>query len=124
MDQVKYWCGTMKANEEIIENKPTTQNVLKREYVMLEEEEEDEDMPAMKKKYFHQDSEDEDWDDPTLHKSNASISENEDSSPVAGKIVLRSKFKFLNIHRILQIMSSDKYICFIKIYFPICMNII
>lgn len=91
MDQVKYWCGTMKANEEIHDIKPPIQNVLKRDYVMLEEEEEDEDMPAMKKKYFHQDSEDEDWDGPTLQKSNASISENEDSGPIAGKIILRSK---------------------------------
>lgn len=82
----------MKANEEAIENKPITQNVLKRDYVMLEEDEEDEDVPVMKKKYFHQDSEDEDWDDPTLHKSNASISENEESNTNTGKIIPRGKF--------------------------------
>lgn len=92
MDQVKYWCGTMKANEEIIETKPIQSNVLKRDYVMLEEEEEDEDIPALKKKYFHQDSEDEDWDDPSLHRSNASISENDETHSNLGKIVPRSKF--------------------------------
>lgn len=88
MDQVKYWCGTMKANEEVFENKSTTQNMLKRDYVMLEEEEDDEDIPVLKKKYYHQDSEDEDWD-PSVHKSNASISENDE--PNTGKIIARSK---------------------------------
>lgn len=95
MDQVKYWCGTMKANEEVIENKPTQQNMLKRDYVMLEEEEEDEDTPASKKKYFHPESEDEDWDDPSVHKSNASISENEESSTNCGKIIPRGKLNSL-----------------------------
>lgn len=90
MDQVKYWCGTMKANEEVIEHKPTQQNVLKRDYVVLEEEEDDEDTPALKKKYFHAESEDEDWDDPSIHKSNASISENEESNN-GGKILSRGK---------------------------------
>lgn len=86
MDQVKYWCGTMKANEEIVEPKPIQQNVLKRDYSMLEDEEEDEDVPVLKKKYFHQDSEDEDWDDPTAHKSNASVSENDEIHTIHGKI--------------------------------------
>lgn len=56
----------------IFETKPIQQNVLKRDYAMLK----DEDTPVLKKKYFHQDSKDEDWDDPTKHKSNASISKN------------------------------------------------
>lgn len=104
MDQVKYWCGTMKASEEVNENKPTQQNMLKRDYVMLEEEEEDEDSPASKKKYFHPESEDEDWDDPSVHKSNASISENEESSSAScGKIVPRGKFKFSLFYIVLYI---------------------
>jgi len=72
VDQVKFWCDTIKAEEKIFETKPIQQNVLKRDYAMLE----DEDTPVLKKKYFHQDSKDEDWDDPTKHKSNASISKN------------------------------------------------
>lgn len=93
MDQVKYWCGTMKANEEVSEIKSTPQNVLKRDYAMLEEDEDDEDTPpVLKKKYFHPDSEDEDWDDPSLHKSNASISENEEPNTISGKIIARSKY--------------------------------
>lgn len=95
MDQVKYWCGTMKANEEIVENKPIQQNVLKRDYIMLEEEEEDEDTPVLKKKYFHHDSEDEDWDDPSLHKSNTSISENEEPNTNSGKIIARGKLYYV-----------------------------
>lgn len=95
MDQVKYWCGTMKANEEANENKSTQQNILKRDYVMLEEEEDDEDSPASKKKYFHPESEDEDWDDPSVHKSNASISENEESGASSGKIIPRGKLSSL-----------------------------
>ncbi|XP_026806564.1 uncharacterized protein LOC113549452 isoform X3 [Rhopalosiphum maidis] len=91
LDQVKYWCGTMKANEEVIESKPSQPNILKRDYIMLEEDEEDEDTPVLKKKYFHPDSEDEDWDDPSLHKSNASVSENEDPNPNSGKITIRSQ---------------------------------
>lgn len=92
MDQVKYWCGTMKANEDGSEiSKTPHQNVLKRDYVMLEEDEEDEDTPVLKKKYFHQDSEDEDWDDPLVNKSNASISENEEPNTNSGKVVPRSK---------------------------------
>lgn len=90
MDQVKYWCGTMKANEEVPENKPIQPNVLKRDYVMLDEEEDEDDLPVLKKKYFQQDSEDEDWDDPSLHKSNASISENEELNSSIGKILARS----------------------------------
>lgn len=92
MDQVKYWCGTMKATEEVIESKPSQPNILKRDYIMLEEDEEDEDSPVLKKKYFHPDSEDEDWDDPSLHKSNASISENEEPTTNYGKVIARSKF--------------------------------
>ncbi|XP_060872505.1 uncharacterized protein LOC132946497 isoform X2 [Metopolophium dirhodum] len=91
MDQVKYWCGTMKATEEVIESKPSQPNILKRDYIMLEEDEEDEDTPVLKKKYFHPDSEDEDWDDPSLHKSNASISENEEPIINYGKIISRSQ---------------------------------
>jgi len=89
MDQVKYWCGTMKATEEVVETKPSQPNILKRDYIMMEDED-DEDFPVSKKKYFHQDSEDEDWDDPTLHKSNASISENEEPITNCGKIISRS----------------------------------
>jgi len=90
MNQVKYWCGTMKANEEVAESKPNLQNVLKRDYAILEDEEDDEDIPVLKKKYFHQDSDDDEWD-PSLHKSNASISENEDSITCCrGKIIARS----------------------------------
>jgi len=95
MDQVKYWCGTMKAAEEVTESKSSQPNILKRDYIMLEEEEEDEDTPVLKKKYFHPDSEDEDWDDPSLHKSNASISENEEPITNYGKIISRSKFHSL-----------------------------
>jgi len=95
MDQVKYWCGTMKATEEVTENKPSQPNILKRDYIMLEEEEEDEDTPVLKKKYFHPDSEDEDWDDPSLHKSNVSVSENEEPAVNYGKIIPKSKLKSL-----------------------------
>lgn len=95
MDQVKYWCGTMKATEEIIENKSIQQNVLKRDYVMLDDEEEDEDSPVVKKKYFHPDSEDEDWDDPSLHKLNTPISEHEESITNVGKILPRGKLNIL-----------------------------
>lgn len=91
MDQVKYWCGTMKANEETMESKSSPQNVLKRDYVTLDDDEDDEDSPVLKKKYFHQDSEDEEWD-PSSHKSNASMSENEESNEFCpkGKILTRS----------------------------------
>jgi len=95
MDQVKYWCGTMKATEEVNDSKPSQPNILKRDYIMLEEDEEDEDTPVLKKKYFHPDSEDEDWDDPSLHKSNASISENDEPITNYGKIISRSKFHSL-----------------------------
>lgn len=80
----------MKATEEVVESKPTQPNILKRDYLMLEDEEEDEDTPVLKKKYCHPDSEDEDWDDPSLHKSNASISENEEPNLNLGKITIRS----------------------------------
>lgn len=81
----------MKSNEEPVENKPTQPNTLKRDYVVLEEEEEDEDVPALKKKYFHQDSEDEDWDDPTMPKSNTLMDENVEPNVNLGKIVPRGK---------------------------------
>ncbi|VVC32099.1 Hypothetical protein CINCED_3A005401 [Cinara cedri] len=98
MDQVKYWCGTMKANEEVIEPKSTApQNVLKRDYVMLEDEEEDEDSPVVKKKYFHPDSEDEDWDDPSLHKLNTTIHEHEEPHNSIGKIIPRGKLSQLTM---------------------------
>ncbi|XP_050439895.1 uncharacterized protein LOC126845274 isoform X2 [Adelges cooleyi] len=91
MDNVKYWCGTMKANEEVPGENKTQQNVLKRDYVMMDDEVEDEDTPVLKKKYFHPESEDEDWDDPSLHsKLNASVSENDDINPNSGKIISRS----------------------------------
>ncbi|XP_050532347.1 uncharacterized protein LOC126900559 isoform X2 [Daktulosphaira vitifoliae] len=92
MDQVKYWCGTMKASEEISTDNKTQQNVLKRDYVMLDDDAEDEDTPVLKKKYFHQESEDDEWDDPSLHnKSNASVSEGEESSINTGKVIARSQ---------------------------------
>lgn len=101
MDQVKYWCGTMKANEEIIEHKSTSQNVLKRDYVMLDDEEEDEDSPVVKKKYFHPESEDEDWDDPSLHKLNTPNNDHSETNSNAGKILPRGKF---NVYYIYYIM--------------------
>lgn len=99
----------MKSNEESVESKPVQPNALKRDYVMLEEEEEDEDIPVLKKKYFHQDSEDEDWDDPSLHKSNTVLDENEEPNVNRGKIIPRSKLYFittLDIKNIAEIVLN------------------
>lgn len=115
MDQVKYWCGTMKANEEVHDTKPIQQNVLKRDYVMLDEEEEDEDVPVLKKKYFHQDSEDEDWDDPSIHKSNTSFSENDEPMSNPGKIIARSNYIKCNYLKLLIRISINFIILIIYI---------
>jgi len=107
LDQVKYWCGTMKANEDVIESKANSQNVLKRDYVMLEDEEDDDDIPVLKKKYYP-DSDDEEWD-PSLHKSVTSISENEEANSFCvGKIIARS-----NVFH----YSTNIYFLNIKLYY-------
>lgn len=83
INQVKFWCNTIKVKEETFKTKSIQQNLLKRDNVVLE----DENIPIVKKKYFHQDLENKDWDDPTVHKPNASVSKNVKILSNYGKIV-------------------------------------
>lgn len=86
INQVRKLCDYIKANERFQGNS-IQQNGLKRDYSVLENQEENKDIRVFKKLCFNQTPVNEIGNDPTVHKSNSSIIESDIVNTKHGKIV-------------------------------------